>query len=183
MTQHVNTSPKIYNGKWIRNPFTTTAKQHVTLVLKRKLWPLQTFFLPDMEDHIQQSGSDSFDRNPSGKHPLFQTEMWNFRNLSQRSLGQERILAMLKAMQGFRLQAANNFKTGAEYYFFQYSFYLKVTSLLSSNSQKPSAKAKRSVVSSVCKAKFNWDLGRSKMLQEMVELVKTVNIETWQCFP
>lgn len=93
------------------------------------------------------------------------------------------VLAMLKAMQGFRLQAANNFKTGAEYYFFQYSFYLKVTSLLSSNSQKPSGKAKRSAVSSVCKAKFNWDLGRSKMLQEMVELVKTVNIETWQCFP
>lgn len=93
------------------------------------------------------------------------------------------VLAMLKAMQGFRLQAASNFKTEAEHYFFQHSFYLKVTSLLSSNSQKPSPKAKRSVVSSVCKAKFNWDLGRTKMLQEMVELVKTVNTETRQCFP
>lgn len=93
------------------------------------------------------------------------------------------VLAMLKAVQGFRLQAANNFKTGAEYYFFQHSFYLKATSFLSWNSQKPSAKAKRSVVSSVCKAKFNWDLGRPKTLQEIVELVKTVNIETRQYFP
>lgn len=65
------------------------------------------------------------------------------------------VLAMLKAMQRFRLQAANNVKTEAEYYFFQHSFYLKVTSLLPSNSQKTSAKAKRSVISSICKAKFN----------------------------
>lgn len=145
MTQHVNTSPKIYNGKWIRNPFTTTAKQHVTLVLKRKLWPLQTFFLPDMEDHIQQSGSDSFDRNPSGNIHFSRQRCETFETFHRDHLGKSvfQVLAMLKAMQGFRLQAANNFKTGAEYYFFQYSFYLKLTSLLSSNSQKPSAKAKR----------------------------------------
>lgn len=83
-----------------------------------------------------QSGSVSSDCNPSG-NIRFSRDVKLLKPVTEIYLGRSRfqVLAMLKAMQGFRLQAANNFKIGAEYYFFRHSFYLEVTSFLSSNSK------------------------------------------------